>query len=68
MNRQDEMWESAVFIGADGSCGFRHGKRYDIRVLIHNKKIYVGKRGRYVAFVPYDTMPALLKNWDFRRL
>lgn len=67
MNRQDEIWESALFIGADGSCGFTHGKRYDIRIFIHSKKIYVGKQGGYAAFVPYDTVSALMKNWDFRR-
>lgn len=67
MNRQDEIWESAVFIGADGSCGFKHGERYDIRILIHHKKIHVGRQGGYVALVPYDTMSALMKNWDFRK-
>lgn len=61
--------EKARFIGKDGSCGLSHGKVYLVMVsrLTCGSDIELRlcdnmSRGMNI---PYSTMRALVKNWDF---
>ena len=51
----------AQFIGADGSCGFRHGRAYELESSIIGKYIWLassdGKR------CPYASLEKILENW-----
>lgn len=60
------MRKDARFIGKDGSCGLRKMKIYRIEI-VENKptaqfrfRVFVGNLG-----IPYDTMNAIKKNWQF---
>lgn len=56
----------AVFLGRDGSCGFRTGKEYDLWMFERNDKIYISRRSMDAMAIPYDTMAAVRKNWSIR--
>ena len=61
----------ARFIGMNGSAGLKHGKKYQIEIKDNTNKLIF--RGRYDFYVyvngtfgiPYDTMKAIKKNWEF---
>ena len=57
----------AEFIGTNGSMGFKTGNVYELWVFIRNsdKKIYVSRRKLCAKLIPYDTLTALYKNWNF---
>ena len=52
----------AIFSGTDGSMGFKKGHRYTINVVTDRGYIWVVYG---LKAVPYETMRALLKNWNF---
>jgi len=52
--------EQAMFVGKDGSMGLEKGNRYDVEVKILFGRIFVSD-------IPYETMSAVQKNWDFRK-
>ena len=54
----------AVFIGRDGSCGFRKGERYDLWLSKKGGKYYISRRNLSATAIPYDTAEALKKNWQ----
>lgn len=58
----DKLETKAVFVGADGSMGFRNGETYRITISIQGRRIWV-ECG--MKECPYATMKALLKNWQF---
>ena len=59
----DKIQCRAVFIGQDGSMGYRNGQSYDLMIMIRDRRIWVSSQ--YASICPYDTMRALLKNWKF---
>ena len=54
----------AVFIGRDGSCGFRKGAIYDLWLSKQGGKYYISRRNLSATAIPYDTAEALKKNWQ----
>ena len=54
--------QDAVFIGRDGSMGFRNGQTYRIKISTQGRYIWV-ECG--LKECPYATMNALRKNWKF---
>lgn len=57
--------KKAVFIGKDGSCGFRTGQTYDVWFFRKNGKWYISKPSMNATAIPYDTKIAVQKNWKF---
>lgn len=57
------MKTSAIFIGKDGSMGFSKGTKYMLDIETRNNYIWATCRG--IASVPYGSMTALVKNWQF---
>lgn len=55
------MYSPAVFIGADGSCGLKHGQSYMIKISNHPRRYYVHVKGKFG--IPYDTISAINNNW-----
>ena len=53
----------ATFLGQDGSMGFHKGDRYDMWYFHKNGKFYMSKPHMRSTAIPYDTLPALEKNW-----
>ena len=55
----------ALFVGRDGSCGFRKGSEYSLMVttLSYSMKIEVFSipQGNHCS---YDSMHSFLDNWD----
>ena len=58
--------ETAIFIGADGSMGLRQGKTYQVVLNFVKNRIYATLSEASIS-IPYDTMSALVKNWEFRK-
>lgn len=68
------MKEKAKFIGANGSRNLVNGRVYTVEVLSipnsvkwipdRDSKIHVFVEGSNWG-IPYDTIHALIKNWDF---
>lgn len=64
------VYYTAKFVGADGSMGLEHGKRYRLDIdsvggltaLINNVQIVVHIIG--VTSVPYKNISTFLNNWD----
>ncbi len=54
---------TAVFIGKDGSCGFRNGETYKLWLFQIDGRYYLSKRNMNSIAIPYDTMAGLKKNW-----
>ena len=54
---------TAVFIGKDGSMGFKNGQEYKLWFFEKNNKHYISRRSENATAIPYDTMTALKKNW-----
>ena len=62
------LYKDAIFIGKDGSCNLKHGQNYRIEI-VENKSVS-RFRFRFYVFIhgigiPYDTMAAIKKNWQF---
>lgn len=60
------------FVGTDGSMGFRNGKIYDINTTIQpikvkgvNKQCIVVMDRSSAAWCPYESLEAVMKNWEF---
>lgn len=53
----------AVFIGRDGSMGFRTGKEYKLWFFEKNGMYYISRRSENAVAIPYATMNAVNKNW-----
>jgi len=54
----------AVFLGKNGSCGFRQGESYDLWMFYDSKgRIRISRRNMDATAIPYDTQKALEKNW-----
>lgn len=55
----------AVFIGEDGSMGFKNSKVYDIAINInqHEEKVIVFSNTFPTFLCPYNNLKAFLKNW-----
>ena len=55
----------AVFIGRDGSMGFRNGQEYSMWYFHKDDKYYMSKPSMYSTSIPYATLEALKRNWKF---
>lgn len=57
--------EKFIFIGKDGSLGFRHGQAYWIEVnsFVRIHITYKTKQGEIDC--PYESWRAFFKNWKF---
>ena len=53
----------AVFTGRHGSCGFVHGKEYDLWIGRFCGRIYICRQGMNCVAIPYDTEFGFRKNW-----
>lgn len=57
------MRDRAIFIGADGSMGFRRGEAYTIELSYDdNRDWLIVRSGR--LWCPYSNLTSLLKNWE----
>lgn len=56
---------TAIFIGANGSMGFRTGEEYKLWFFEKNCRYYISRRSMNAVAIPYDTMKAVKKNWVF---
>lgn len=57
------MRDRAIFIGADGSMGFRRGETYTIELSYDdNRDWLIVRSGR--LWCPYSNLTSLLKNWE----
>ena len=56
-----------IFRGANGSCGFRTGRRYIVKIDIVGTQLWLtsADEGK-TKFCPYSNMEALLRNWDLK--
>lgn len=55
---------SAEFVGKDGSMGFKNGEVYHIRISHRIGRRISIKRVSDNVVCDYDTMEAVLENWD----
>lgn len=56
-----------IFRGANGSCGFRTGKRYIVNIEIVGTQLWLTSIDEgNTKFCPYSSMEALLRNWDLK--
>lgn len=62
----DKVYEVAIFTGDDGSMGFCNGQPYMLEVTVEGRQICV-RDCVTRKWVPYDTLSALVKNWDFKK-
>lgn len=67
----EQIVEYAIYIGPDGKEKLQTEASYPIRIYIFNGKIVVvaqrSHRLRDFAEIPYDSMLALLQDWNFNR-
>ena len=57
------MRDRAIFIGADGSMGFKRGETYTIELSYDNNRDWlIVRSGR--LWCPYSNLTSLLKNWQ----
>ena len=57
------MKDRAIFIGADGSRGFKRGEVYTIELSYDdNRDWLIVRSGR--LWCPYSNLTSLLKNWE----
>lgn len=55
--------DRAIFVGADGSMGFRRGESYTIELSYDdNRDWLIVRSGR--LWCPYSNLTSLLKNWQ----
>lgn len=54
------------FIGADGSLGLQHGKKYEITLKTFNQYVVAIIKTGWLSdtICPYESMQALAKNWE----
>lgn len=57
------MLVSAIFIGEEGSMGYKHGITYQIRFSIKQDKISI-QRPNGTGVCPYDSLKKFLENWN----
>lgn len=50
-----------IFIGKDGSMGFKYGKEYEFYTYYHNKCIHLKTKDG--LWCPYSNIEKLLENW-----
>lgn len=56
----------AIFAGADGSVGYKHGQAYKLKIFVDNAgSIFVEDVARENSRVEYESLLAYLKNWHF---
>lgn len=61
-----------VYIGRDGSMGFRTGQTYEInteltKIYKNKKKIDVIMLRSGKLFCPYDSVESILENWKLEK-
>ena len=57
------MRDRAIFIGMDGSMGFKRGETYTIELSYDdNRDWLIVRSGR--LWCPYSNLTSLLKNWQ----
>lgn len=61
-----------VYIGRDGSMGFRTGQKYEInteltKICKNKKKIDVIMLRSGKLFCPYDSVESILENWKLEK-
>ena len=56
---------TAIFIGTNGSMGFRTGEEYKLWFFEANGRYYISRRSMNAVAIPYDTMKAVKNNWVF---
>ena len=56
---------TAKFIGRDGSMGFKNGQVYDLWYYHKGNYHYLSKRHPGATAIPYVSVAAVRKNWDF---
>ena len=54
------------FIGADGSLGLQHGKKYEITLKTFNQYVVAIIKTGWLSdtICPYGSMQAFAKNWE----
>jgi len=54
------------FIGADGSLGLQHGKKYEVRLKTFNQYVVAIIKTGWLSdtICPYGSMQAFAKNWE----
>lgn len=52
------------FIGQDGSCGFRHGRKYFVRISQYGKHNWYWVDGLFWKRCPYVNLNTLKQNWE----
>lgn len=56
----------AIFAGADGSVGYKHGQAYKLKMFVDNAgSIFIEDVARENSRVEYESLLAYLKNWHF---
>ena len=54
---------TAIFIGKDGSMGYRHGAQYDLKSDIRGDMMFIKAVGTNLRPCPYSNLEAFLANW-----
>ena len=54
------------FIGADGSLGLQHGKKYEVTLKTFNQYVVAIIKTGWLSdtICPYGSMQAFAKNWE----
>jgi hypothetical protein len=58
------MQEQFLYIGEDGSLGYRTGEKYWLLLAFIDRHLWIRPGAFGLGDCPYDSMRAFLKNWQ----